>query len=158
MSTDRNRTSRVLLGAVAACLLLAGCGDDDGSEDAAPAVTTSTPTSASSTSADGDAVEAGDGGGDFCQLNEEIAGLFGELAQTGSEGTWVEIEGVVARMPGAAPPELEADVAAAMGYYPMARAELEAASWDVGVLDSLALEPDHAAAEENITAYLDANC
>lgn len=158
MSTDCNRRSRILLGTVAACLLLAGCGDDDGGQEAAPTITSSTPTTAATPPTDGDEAEAVDEGGDFCRLNAEIARLFGELAQTGSEETWVDIEGVVAQMPGAAPPELEADVGAAMGYYPMVRAELEAANWDLSVLDSLELEPDHAAVEENITAYLDANC
>lgn len=157
MSTDRKTTSWALLGTIAVVVLLAGCGDGGGGEDAA-ATTSSTLTSATAPSTDGDEAEAVDGGGDFCQLNEEIARLFGELARTGSEETWIEIEDVVAQMPGASPPELEADVATALGYYPAARAELQAANWDVGVLDTLALEPDQAAAEENITAYLDANC
>ena len=152
--------TKTLVVAIAVGLLLAACGDDDGGGDSA-ATPSSTPTTSVATEPAVDEAASDDEraqSGDFCQLNEEIARLFGELAQNGSEQTWEEIEDVVAQMPGAAPPELEADVAAAIGYYPIARAELEAADWDVGVLDSLALEPEQAEAEENITAYLDANC
>lgn len=158
MRIDRNRTSRVLLGIAVAALLLAACGDDDG-EDIAASHTSSEPsTSVPPPTADVETEAAAEDGGDFCQLNREVAGLFGELAQTGSEETWSDIEGVVAQMQAASPTELKADVATAIGYYPMARAELEAADWDVSVLDSFEMEPDHARAEQNITAYLDANC
>lgn len=159
MRVDRTRTSRVLLGIVVATLLLVACGDDDSSEDLAASSTSSEPsTSAPPPTDDVEGEAAGGGGGDFCQLSAELAGLFGELAQSGSEEIWIDIEGVVAQMRAASPPELEADVATAIGYYPTARAELEAANWDVSVLDSLEPGPDHAVAEENITAYLDVNC
>jgi hypothetical protein len=161
--TERKRRALLLRAATAACVLLVGCSDDDDGGDAAPSATTdgtsSSTTSPTSTSTEGDATSVDEeASGDFCELNEEIARLFGELAQTGSEETWAEIEDVVAQMPGASPPELEADVAVAVGYYPTARAELEAADWDVTVLETLALEPDEAQAEDNITAYLNANC
>jgi hypothetical protein len=157
MSTDRNRTSRVLLGFAVAALLLAACGDDD-SEDVATSTTSSEPSTSAPPLADGEVEAVDEDGGDFCQLNHEIAGLFGELAQIGSEEIWADIEAVVAQMQDASPPGLEAEVATAIGYYPIARAELEAANWDVSVLDSFEMEPDHARAEQNITAYLDANC
>lgn len=157
MSADQ-RARRALVGIVAICLLLVGCGEDDGGGGEAAAVTSST--SSTSPSTDGDEVEAGDGSGDFCALSEEITRLFGQLEQNSSEETWSDIEAVVAQMRRASPPELEADVATAVGFYPIARAELEASGWDVDVLEPLAAEyrSTHGAAEERIHAYLESSC
>lgn len=160
MSTDRARTRRALVGATALCLLLVACGEDDGGGGEAAAVTSSTSAASSSPSTADDEGAGVEASGDFCALNEEITRLFGELAQTESEETWRDIEAVVAQMARAAPPELEADVATAVGFYPIARAELEAAGWDVGVLEPLAAEyrSEYGEVEENISAYLDASC
>jgi hypothetical protein len=131
-------------------------------EPATPVESTTSAEAASATSESRPSDSAPKESGDFCALHEEIAQLFGELAQkraADAQATWHDIELVVAQISEAAPPELAADVAAGSQYYRELGEALVATNYDpILAVESMPADPEMDEIEARITAYLDTNC
>lgn len=145
---------------VLAVLGAAACGPSD------TAVTSTDPGESASTdgpSPDAGSPDAGSAVGDFCELNAELARLFGELAvKTGpdAEATWLNIEIVVEWLQQEAPAELADDVAAGAEYYAALGDALEAGDFanPVAIVESVPRDDEMDQIEARVDDYLDGNC
>jgi hypothetical protein len=163
--TGESKASRVATLIMVTALGTAACGnrsDATGtSTDAGPESSASTSAAPSRESGSPDTSPAVVG--DFCQLNDELAGLFGELAlRSGAyaEATWLDIEIVVERLQEASPPKLVDDVAAGAQYYGTLGEALEAGDFDdpVGIVESMPQDAEMDQVESRVDDYLDADC